>query len=391
MSEWSAVLAPNSWPFEWSALSCYFNCSSPPTYLVVISSIPPTCLHPHVAILEWQLSHHFSCIHIHVHLTLPCLHVPQDFEGPDMVSCVDQVLGMTINGDEGEEVIFADTGIPSPYLQVGWLLHTLLFWHQAVCMCVRACVCERKKEIKCLLMRAHRLLSLKLSLSLKLKKESVHGTPAHVNACMRCCSCSVLKEIRNQSDVFILDIFLWLTYVHSLISTALTEAHRPLLLVVKTIGADQIKVRLTTFTHRLKGWWMDGWIVERLWHTVPLSLSWQMTVLSQYITSICIECTWPQCTELYEYVQIISLKHHPKGPSALLSLSYWKVNVSQISHYSYSCRRHVAPSERQKAEQGWALKQEGIFFFLFYYFFFFKFKAEKCFKEKRWRWYIVMW
>lgn len=35
-----------------------------------------------------------------------------------MVSCVDQVLGMTINGDEGEEVIFADTGIPSPYLQV---------------------------------------------------------------------------------------------------------------------------------------------------------------------------------------------------------------------------------------------------------------------------------
>ena len=61
---------------------------------------------------------------MHVHLPLPCLHVPQDFEGPDMVSCVDQVLGMTINGDEGEEVIFADTGIPSPYLQVEWLLYT---------------------------------------------------------------------------------------------------------------------------------------------------------------------------------------------------------------------------------------------------------------------------
>ena len=40
-----------------------------------------------------------------------------------MVSCVDQVLGMTINGDEGEEVIFADTGIPSPYLQVTHTSH----------------------------------------------------------------------------------------------------------------------------------------------------------------------------------------------------------------------------------------------------------------------------
>jgi hypothetical protein len=35
-----------------------------------------------------------------------------------MVSTVDQVLGMTINGDEGEEVTFMDSGIPSPYLQV---------------------------------------------------------------------------------------------------------------------------------------------------------------------------------------------------------------------------------------------------------------------------------
>ena len=48
-----------------------------------------------------------------------------------MVSCVDQVLGMTINGDEGEEVIFADTGIPSPYLQVR---HTSLLALLRVCV-----------------------------------------------------------------------------------------------------------------------------------------------------------------------------------------------------------------------------------------------------------------
>jgi hypothetical protein len=55
-----------------------------------------------------------------------------------MVSCVDQVLGMTINGDEGEEVIFADTGIPSPYLQV---THTSLLALLRVCVgvCVWAC------------------------------------------------------------------------------------------------------------------------------------------------------------------------------------------------------------------------------------------------------------
>jgi hypothetical protein len=49
---------------------------------------------------------------------LPQPNLPQDFEGPGMVSTVDQVLGMTINGDEGEEVTFIDSGIPSPYLQV---------------------------------------------------------------------------------------------------------------------------------------------------------------------------------------------------------------------------------------------------------------------------------
>jgi hypothetical protein len=48
-----------------------------------------------------------------------------------MVSCVDQVLGMTINGDEGEEVIFADTGIPSPYLQV---THTSLLALLRLCV-----------------------------------------------------------------------------------------------------------------------------------------------------------------------------------------------------------------------------------------------------------------
>jgi len=41
----------------------------------------------------------------------------QDFEGPGMVSRVDQVLGMTIGGDDGEDIQFADTGIPTPYLQ----------------------------------------------------------------------------------------------------------------------------------------------------------------------------------------------------------------------------------------------------------------------------------
>ena len=51
-------------------------------------------------------------------LPLPYTHLLQDFEGPGMVSTVDQVLGMTINGDEGEEVTFMDSGIPSPYLQV---------------------------------------------------------------------------------------------------------------------------------------------------------------------------------------------------------------------------------------------------------------------------------
>jgi hypothetical protein len=34
-----------------------------------------------------------------------------------MTSRVDQVLGMSLNADDGEEVIFADSGIPAPYLQ----------------------------------------------------------------------------------------------------------------------------------------------------------------------------------------------------------------------------------------------------------------------------------
>jgi hypothetical protein len=41
----------------------------------------------------------------------------QEFEGPGMVSRVDQVMGVGINGDDGEEVQFVDSGIPSPYLQ----------------------------------------------------------------------------------------------------------------------------------------------------------------------------------------------------------------------------------------------------------------------------------
>lgn len=42
----------------------------------------------------------------------------QDFEGPGMVSRVDQVLGMTIGGDDGEDITFADAaGIPTPFLQ----------------------------------------------------------------------------------------------------------------------------------------------------------------------------------------------------------------------------------------------------------------------------------
>jgi hypothetical protein len=41
----------------------------------------------------------------------------QDFEGPGMVSRVDQVLGMAIAGDDGEEVQFVDAGISAPHAQ----------------------------------------------------------------------------------------------------------------------------------------------------------------------------------------------------------------------------------------------------------------------------------
>ena len=47
-----------------------------------------------------------------------------------MVSCVDQVLGMTINGDEGDDITFAESGIPNPYLQVISI--------SAVCQCVNS-------------------------------------------------------------------------------------------------------------------------------------------------------------------------------------------------------------------------------------------------------------
>ena len=60
----------------------------------------------------------FFSLFILLSLTLSLSHTLQEFEGPGMVSCVDQVLGMTINGEEGEDISFVDTGIPNPYLQV---------------------------------------------------------------------------------------------------------------------------------------------------------------------------------------------------------------------------------------------------------------------------------
>ena len=39
-----------------------------------------------------------------------------------MVSCVDQVLGMALNGDEGDDITFVESGIPNPYLQVTSLM-----------------------------------------------------------------------------------------------------------------------------------------------------------------------------------------------------------------------------------------------------------------------------
>ena len=41
----------------------------------------------------------------------------QDFDGPGMVSRVDPVLAMNINDNDDEEITFADSGIPNPYLQ----------------------------------------------------------------------------------------------------------------------------------------------------------------------------------------------------------------------------------------------------------------------------------
>lgn len=45
----------------------------------------------------------------------------QDFDGPGMVSKVDPILRMNINGDDGDDIIFADAGagIPNPYQQYG--------------------------------------------------------------------------------------------------------------------------------------------------------------------------------------------------------------------------------------------------------------------------------
>ena len=43
----------------------------------------------------------------------------QDFDGPGMVSRVDPVLAMNINDNDDEEITFADSGIPNPYLQYG--------------------------------------------------------------------------------------------------------------------------------------------------------------------------------------------------------------------------------------------------------------------------------
>lgn len=41
----------------------------------------------------------------------------QDFDGPGMASRVDDVLAMNINNDDGSDIVFAATGIPSPYQQ----------------------------------------------------------------------------------------------------------------------------------------------------------------------------------------------------------------------------------------------------------------------------------
>ena len=43
----------------------------------------------------------------------------QDFDGPGMVSRVDPILAMNINDNDDEEIVFADSGIPNPYLQYG--------------------------------------------------------------------------------------------------------------------------------------------------------------------------------------------------------------------------------------------------------------------------------
>ena len=47
----------------------------------------------------------------------------QDFEGEGMQSRVAPVLSMGINHDDGDEIVFADSGIPNPYLQYGGEAH----------------------------------------------------------------------------------------------------------------------------------------------------------------------------------------------------------------------------------------------------------------------------
>ena len=90
------------------------------------SPVRITLLHQTISLSTHIVSPLLTCSHT-PNPILPSsalTHIPssfyslQDFEGPGMVSCVDQVMGMTLNGDEGEDITFGDTGIPSPYLQV---------------------------------------------------------------------------------------------------------------------------------------------------------------------------------------------------------------------------------------------------------------------------------
>ena len=96
-----------------------------------------------------------------------------------MVSTVDQVLGMTINGDEGEEVTFMDSGIPSPYLQVPRVRYALTFllWIILVLLCVsQNCICILFSPFSLSLSLS--LPSLSHPLSLILSPSSQYGADA---------------------------------------------------------------------------------------------------------------------------------------------------------------------------------------------------------------------